>query len=128
MKKLLVLVATVAALVSTNAGVASAGGQSATTTQYTASYTCGCFGQWNLQGVHVTNRQFPGVDNGNGDATGGRDNFSGTVSNPPSVETVWSGSTDGQWFSDYSGQPTTTWKVTFRPDGSLTGYAIYPAS
>lgn len=64
---------------------------------------------------------------GAGQAVGGRDNFSGTYTNAYSHETVWSGAQYGDWYSDYDGQKTADWQVTFEPDGTFTGWAIYPA-
>jgi hypothetical protein len=100
----------------------------ATVTHYTASYTCSCFGTFTIDGVHVTNKRFPGGDSGGGDAIGGRDNFSGTVSQPPAEETTWKFANAGEWCSDYDSQCTADWSVTFEPDGSLSGWAAYPNS
>lgn len=124
----LVVLATVAAALSVSVAgpVLAASGSAATVTHYTASYTCGCFGTFTIDGVHLTNTKFPGTDGGGGNATGGRDNFTGTVSQPPAVETVWNGGNAGEWCSDYDGQCTSDWSVTFEPDGSLSGWAIYP--
>jgi hypothetical protein len=108
-------------------GVANAGSR-ATVTHYTAHYSCGCFGTFDVRGIHLTNTRFPGTDDGLGGATGGRDNFTGTVSEPPATETVWNNSNVGPWCSDYDGQCTTDWSVRFEPDGSLSGWAVYPAS
>jgi hypothetical protein len=129
MKKYLVVATLAVAALGVNVGVASASTSTkATVTHYTASYSCPCFGDFTIAGVHLTNTQFPGTDNGTGTATGGRDNFSGTVSDPPPAETVWNYTNAGEWQSDYDGQHTTHWSVTFEPDGSLTGWAVYPTS
>jgi hypothetical protein len=106
----------------------AAAGSAATVTHYTASYTCPCFGTFTIDGVHVTNQHFLGSDSGGGDAIGGRDNFSGTVSQPPGEETTWNFANAGEWCSDYDSQCTVDWSVTFEPDGSLSGWAIYPNS
>jgi hypothetical protein len=127
MKRIAILLAAAGAAAALASG-SLAGTSTATVTHYTASYYCGCFGQFTIVGVHVTNTRFPGTDNGGGDAVGGRDNFSGTVSEPPAVETVWNFANSGEWCSDYDGQCTDEWSVTFEPDGSLTGWAIYPSS
>lgn len=110
---------------------ASADTRAATVTHYTASYPCPCFGQFDLSGVHVTNTEFPGVDDGPDSVatTGGRDNFSGTVSQPPAVEMVFNGANSGEWCSDYDQARalcTMNWSETIEPDGSVTGWAIYP--
>jgi len=131
MKGSLVLAAITAAALSLGVGVASPStnaANAATVSDYTASYSCDCLGTFTIVGVHVTNQHFSGSDSGGGVATGGRDNFSGTVSQPPSIETVWDLANAGEWCSDYDGQCTTDWSVTFEPDGSLTGWAIYPNS
>ena len=112
------------------AGASGGAGQRATVTHYTAHYTCDCFGTFDITGVHVTNARFPGQDLGGGDAFGGRDNFTGTVSMPPSSEVILSAgpgcSLDESWFSDYDGQPTCDYSVAIEPDGSLTGWAVSP--
>jgi hypothetical protein len=133
MKKLLVLAAMSIAALSLSVGVASstaATGSATTVTHYTASYSCDCFGTFTIVGVHITNKQFPGTDSGGGggNATGGRDNFTGTVSQPPAVETVLNEANAGDWCSDYDGQCTNDWSLTIEPDGALTGWAIYPSS
>ena len=127
MKRSLTVAALSIAALGLNVGSANAGSR-ATVTHYTAAYSCGCFGDFTIAGVHVTNTQFPGTDNGAGTANGGRDNFSGTVTEPPSSETVWNDGNSGQWCSDYDGQCSSNWTVTFEPDGSLTGWAVYPTS
>jgi hypothetical protein len=131
MKKLLVLVATAVAALSISVSVASpavSAAGAATVTHYTASYYCDCFGTFTIAGVHVTNKQFPGNDSGGGNATGGRDNYSGTVSQPPDGETVLNYGNAGEWCSDYDGQCTSNWSLTIEPDGSITGWAIYSSS
>lgn len=110
---------------------ASAGPAAATVTHYTASYPCPCFGAFDLTGVHVTNVRFPGLDAGPYAAatTGGRDNFSGTVTEPPATEMVFNDANSGEWCSDYvqvRALCTTEWSETVEPDGSVTGWAIYP--
>lgn len=134
MKRLLVITAVTASALAANLGVASAGGNGATTTHYTASYSCGCFGTFNLSGIHLTNKQFPGTDNGptSASTTGGRDNFSGTVSDPPSSTVTFTGpggsscDIDNTWESDYNANLfTCTWSETFNPDGSVYGWATY---
>jgi len=138
MKRLLVITAFTASALAANLGVASAGGTGATVTHYTATYSCGCFGTFNLAGVHLTNKNFSGVDNGptSASTTGGRDNFSGTVTDPPESSVTFSGpggaSCDPDlgelWVSDYNPNLSTcTWSETFNPDGSVSGWAIYPA-
>ena len=114
MKRSLGLAAITAAALSLGVGVASPStnaANAATVSHYTASYSCDCLGTFTIVGVHVTNQH-----------------FSGTVSQPPSIETVWDLANAGEWCSDYDGQCTTDWSVTFEPDGSLTGWAIYPNS
>lgn len=135
MKRYLLMAAMTATLLSVGAAGASAHGKpagAATVSHYTASYFCDCFGTFTISGVHVTNQRFPGADDGNGDATGGRDNFSGTVSQPPDSEVILAAGpgcgSDEQWFSDYDGQATCDYRVAIEPDGSLTGWAIYPSS
>jgi hypothetical protein len=48
-------------------------------------------GDISMTGVHGTNVRFPGLDTGNGDAFGGRDNFSGRVRDPPAQQLVFTG-------------------------------------
>jgi hypothetical protein len=131
-KRLIVFTAALIAALSVGAGVASSAGQATTVTHYTASYSCDCFGTFQIAGVHITNIQFPGLDSGGGGAVGGRDNFSGTVSLPPASEVVLSGSSgcgpDEAWYSDYDGQATCSYYVAIEPDGSLKGWAVYPAA
>jgi len=127
MKRYLAIAVLAFAAFGLNVGAANAA-PAATVTHYTASYSCSCFGLFTIVGVHVTNTRFPGTDNGTGTATGDRDNFSGTVSDPPAVETVWNDANSGEWCSDYDGQCTTNWSATFEPNGSLTGWAVYPTS
>lgn len=132
-RRLIVVLAAAVALVAGPAGAASASPAAAeaagraTVTHYTWQGDCGCFGHIVENGVHVTNTRFPGADDGNGVATGGRDNFSGTVSLPPAQELVFSGPGDGEWCSDYDGQCTEQWTWTIEPDGTMSGWAIYPA-
>lgn len=127
MKRTIAILAMLVAGLATSVGAAAAG-ESATVTHYTAHYTCGCFGTFDIAGVHLTNARFPGSDDGQGNATGGRDNFTGTITEPPAVETVWNDENAGAWCSDYDGQCTSDWSVTFEPDGSLSGWAVYPSS
>ncbi len=136
MKKLLVLLAVAAGSLATNAGVADAV-TPATVTHYQASYPCDCFGQFDLSGVHLTNRRFPGVDNGPTASTtwGGRDNFAGTVTEPPSSDLTLTGpgtstcDTDQMWQSDYNASLfTCTWSETINSDGTVQGWAVYPAT
>jgi hypothetical protein len=136
MKKLLIVAVITASALAANVGVASAGGNRASVTHNTATYYCGCFGTFNLSGVHLTNAQFPGVDNGPSAATttGGRDNFSGTVSQQPESSVTFTGpggascDIDSTWVSDYNANLSTcTWSETFNPDGTVYGWAIYPA-
>ena len=117
------------------AGTAAASSpETATVSHYTASYTCPCFGQFNLTGVHLTNAEFPGVDLGPSCAgtTGGRDNFYGSVSQPPAEELVLNGpggscGPEGRWESDYNANLfTCAWSWTIEPDGTTYGWAIYP--
>ena len=129
LRRLLVLAAFAGSLALGAASPAlAAAGSAATVTHYTASYTCECFGTFTIEGVHLTNTRFPGADSGGGDAVGGRDNFSGTVTAPPPVELVLDYANAGDWCSDYDGQCTRDWSVTFEPDGSLSGWAVYPNS
>jgi hypothetical protein len=136
MKKLLILTAVAAAGIATNAGVAGAT-TAASVSHYQASYSCSCFGQFDLSGVHLTNSRFPGVDNGPtaDTTTGGRDNYSGTVSDPGLTETVFTGpggltcDPADMWESDYNPNLfTCTWSLTVEPDGAIQGWAIYPPS
>lgn len=136
MKKLFTLIAVVGAGLGTNAAVASAA-TAATVSHYQASYPCPCFGAFDLSGVHLTNHQFPGVDNGPSAATttGGRDNFSGTVTEPPATDVTFAGpggtncDPDAMWESDYNANLfTCTWSETVNSDGSVQGWAVYPAS
>ncbi len=131
MKQPLLLAAIVAAVTFANPLAASAGAPAATVTHYTASYSCPCFGQFTLSGVHLTNKNFPGVDNGPSSTTttGGRDNYSGTVSEPPDAQVVLNNANAGEWCSDYDqARPlcTTDWSETIDPDGSVSGWAVYP--
>ncbi len=128
MKRLLAIAALVVIALGINFGAASASTHAATVTHYTAAYTCPCFGDFTIVGLHLTNSRFPGTDDGTGTATGGRDNFSGTVSQPPLTQTVWNDANAGEWCSDYDGQCTTDWSLTIEPDGSLTGWAVYPTT
>lgn len=124
-RRLIVALAAAAALSAAPTAAASATG--ATVSHYSVQFDCGCFGHIVENGIHVTNTRFAGADYGNGDATGGRDNFTGTVSDPPDHEVVFSGPADGSWQSDYDGQFTNDWRWTIEPDGSMFGWAIYPA-
>lgn len=124
-RRLIVALAAAAALSAAPTAAAAAG--RATVTHYTWAGDCGCFGHIVENGTHVTNTRFPGTDDGNGDATGGRDNFTGTVSDPPAEEMVLSGATDGPWCSDYDGQCTDNWRWAIEPDGTMFGWAIYAA-
>jgi hypothetical protein len=133
MKKLLILAAVVASALVANIGMASAGSPRATVSHFTARDQCSCFVELDFTGVHLTNTQFPGVDNGPtaGTTTGGRDNFSGTVARPPDSEVTVDGSgcTDPQdgWQSDYNHNLfTCDFSWTIEPDGSTSGWAIYP--
>jgi hypothetical protein len=135
MRKLLIITAVAASAIVANIGVASAGVAHATVTHYSASYPCPCFGQFDLSGVHVTNTRFPGVDAGplSTDTTGGRDNFSGTVTQPPATEVTFTGpggtscDPEDQWESDYNGNLfTCAWSETVEPNGSVSGWANYP--
>jgi hypothetical protein len=129
---LLVAVAVVGALGIglTAASPVAAAGRAATVSHYTASYFCPCFGDISMTGVHLTNTLFAGVDNGGGNAIGGRDNFSGTVSNPPNSQVVFSGGDPSDpssaWCSDYDGQASYNWEWVINPDGTEYGWAIYP--
>lgn len=127
-RRLIVALAAAAALSATPTAAASA--SAATVSHYTWQGDCDCFGHIVENGVHVTNTRFPGTDHGPGDATGGRDNFTGTVSDPPDQELVLSGPADGLWCSDYNTpetkQCTDDWRWTIEPDGSMSGWAIYP--
>lgn len=129
---LVVLILAGGCLVAPSVAGASPG---ATVTQYHASYPCPCFGSFDLSGVHLTNKQFPGVDNGptSSTTTGGRDNFSGTVTEPPSTTVTFTGpggsSCDASeaWYSDYNPNLTTcTYSETINPDGTVEGWAVYP--
>lgn len=134
MKKLLVLIAAAAPILASN--ITSAGATpAATVTHYTASYACPCFGQFNLSGIHLTNTRFAGVDNGpnSPSTTGGRDNFSGTVTEPPQSDVTFSGPGGStcdpadMWESDYNPNLfTCTWSETINSDGSVQGWAVYP--
>ena len=136
MRKLLATIAVGAPLLGLN--VASAGASpAATVSHYTASYTCECFGHFNLSGVHLTNTRFAGVDNGPTAATttGGRDNYSGTVSEPPQTNLTITGpggttcDPSDMWESDYNPNLfTCTWSMTVDSNGAINGWAIYPAS
>lgn len=123
-RRLVVALAAAAALIAGPAPAASAAG--ATVTHYTWQGDCTCFGHIVENGVHLTNARFAGTDDRLGDATGGRDNFSGTVTDPPEQELVLSGPADGPWCSDYDGQCTDDWRWTIEPDGSMSGWAVYP--
>lgn len=135
MKKLLVLVAVCAPVLGLN--MTSAGASTgATVTHYKASYPCTCFGQFNLTGVHLTNSRFQGVDNGptSTSTTGGRDNFSGTVSQPPQSDVTFTGpggttcAAEDTWESDYNQYLfTCTWSETIDSNGNVEGWAIYPS-
>lgn len=134
MKNVLALIAAGAPLLGFNVASASAS-PSATVSHYTASYSCSCFGQFNLSGVHLTNKQFPGADNGPSatTTTGGRDNYSGTVSDPPPTDMTFTGpggstcNYDDMWESDYNPNLfTCTWSMTVDSDGAISGWAIYP--
>ncbi|HET6916352.1 MAG TPA: hypothetical protein VFH56_09725 [Acidimicrobiales bacterium] len=135
MRKLLAIIAAGVPVLGLN--VASAGASpAATVNHYTASYTCDCFGHFNLSGVHLTNHRFAGVDNGPTatTTTGGRDNYSGTVSEPPQTDTTISGpggttcDPNDMWESDYNPNLfTCTWSMTVDSNGVLSGWAIYPA-
>lgn len=130
MKKALVIaMALAAAVFTTPAAPASAGTppDAAMVTHYSWHGSCDCFGDIVENGVHVTNTHFSGTDDGLGDAVGGRDNYTGTVSVPPDQELVFSGPTDGSWCSDYDGQCTDRWTWTIEPDATMYGWAIYPA-
>jgi hypothetical protein len=128
MKRLSAVLALAVMALGFNVGAAGATSRAATTTHYAATYTCPCFGVFTIDGVHLTNAQFPGTDDGAGNAVGGRDNFSGTVSDPPATQTVWNDAAVGEWCSDYDGQCTTDWSLTIEPDGSISGWAVYPTS
>lgn len=135
MKRAILCLAAVAAMAAATVGGASsvaAGGTRATVTHYTASYSCPCLGQIDMTGVHVTNSQFPGLDSGDGSAVGGRDNFSGTVSDPPAQQLVLTGGDPSDpssaWCSDYDGQASYDWEWVINPDGTEYGWAIYPNS
>jgi hypothetical protein len=131
-RRVLILVAAVAAFGISFSGAvpAAAAGARASVTHYTASYSCPCLGDINQTGVHVTNNEFPGLDQGNGNAIGGRDNFSGTVSNPPAEQLVLTGGDpsdpNSAWCSDYDGQASYQWEWVINPDGSEYGWAVYP--
>lgn len=131
MKQPLLVTAVIAAATFAQPLTASADAPAATVTHYTASYSCPCFGQFTITGVHLTNKNFPGVDSGPSSTTttGGRDNFTGTVSEPPDAELVLNNANAGPWCSDYDvARPlcTTDWSETIEPDGSLSGWAVYP--
>lgn len=133
MKRAVLTLALAIAAVGVNfAGAApvAAQGTRATVTHYTASYFCPCLGEISQTGVHVTNDRFPGVDDGNGGAIGGRDNWSGTVSNPPAQQLVFTGGDPGNpdtaWCSDYDGQASYQWEWVVNPDGTEYGWAVYP--
>ena len=77
------------------------------------------------------------MDNGpaSTSTTGGRDNFSGTVSQPPQYDVTFTGpggsTCDPQdmWESDYNPNLfTCTWSETFQSNGNVEGWAIYPDS
>jgi hypothetical protein len=134
MRKILVIATVTATALVSNIGVASAGAR-ATVTHYTASYPCPCFGAFDLSGVHVTNTQFPGLDAGpsSTNTTGGRDNFTGTVTQPPATEMTFTGpggtncDPENRWESDYNGNLfTCSWSETVEPNGSVSGWAVYP--
>lgn len=112
------------------AAPAAAQGSRATATHYTASYSCPCLGDIEMTGEHVTNTEFPGEDNGSHGAIGGRDNFSGTVSDPPAQQVALTGgdpnNPDTAWCSDYDGQASYDWEWVINPDGSQYGWAVYP--
>jgi hypothetical protein len=136
MKRLVILTAISVIAVIGNTGVASAAGTRATVTHYPASYDCPCFGHFDLTGVHLTNARFPGDDQGPSSAStiGGRDNFSGTVTQPPTSPVTWSGpggsscAREDMWESDYNGNLfTCSWSETINPDGSVSGWAVYPS-
>ena len=131
---LLAMVVAVATLPIT-AAPASAAGNGATVSHYTASYPCPCFGHIDVSGVHLTNQRFPGSDYGptSADTVGGRDNFSGTVADPPDTQLVFTGpggtncDVSDMWESDYNGNLfTCDWSWTINPDGSTYGWAVYP--
>jgi len=135
MKRFMVLAAVAAAAIATNIGVASAGGNAATVSHYRTDYPCPCFGHIYVSGVHLTNKQFPGVDAGATSAStvGGRDNFTGTVADPPDTQLVFTGpggtncDPEEMWESDYNANLfTCSWSWTVNTDGSTTGWAIYP--
>lgn len=127
---LVVIVTAVGALGLGLAGAGPVAAAGATVTHYTASYSCLCFGDISQTGVHVTNTHFPGTDSGNGTAIGGRDNWSGTVSDPPASQTVFTGgdptNPDTAWCSDYDGQASYNWEWVINPDGTEYGWANYP--
>jgi hypothetical protein len=130
-KPLLMAALAAAASIASPIAVATADTPAATVSHYTASYPCPCFGQFDLAGVHVTNARFSGLDDGpfSTATTGGRDNFSGTVTQPPQSEVVLTDVNAGEWCSDYDQARllcTTTWSETIEPDGSVTGWAVYP--
>jgi hypothetical protein len=133
MRRVVLGLAAVAALAVASVGAAApvgAGGERATVTHYTASYSCPCLGDINVTGVHVTNGQYPGLDSGDHNAIGGRDNWSGTVSNPPAQQLVLTGGDPGDpstaWCSDYDGQASYDWEWVINPDGTQYGWAVYP--
>jgi hypothetical protein len=135
MKRAFTVLAVAASAFAMNVGIAAAGGTT-TVTHYTADYTCDCGLHWVLSGVHLTNPHFTGADFGpDSDQTvGGRDNFTGTV-DPAFVEetTTLTGpggancADEDKWQSDYNHHLfTCSWSMTLQPDGSVSGWAIYP--
>jgi hypothetical protein len=133
LKRVVLSLAAMAAIAAACVGAASpvaAGGTRATATHYTASYACPCVGEIQMTGVHITNAQFAGLDSGEGSAIGGRDNFSGTVSDPPAQQLVLTGGNPSDpttaWCSDYDGQASYDWQWVINPDGTEYGWAVYP--
>lgn len=135
-RKLLASIAVAAGCLATTETVAAAA-PGTTVSHYHAAYPCSCFGYFDLTGVHLTNQKFPGVDNGpdSPSTTGGRDNFSGTVTEPPQTDVTFTGpggntcDPDQVWESDYNPNLyTCAWSETINSDGTVEGWAIYPGS
>lgn len=136
MKRAFTVLVIAASAFAMNVGIAAAGGTT-TVTHYRADYTCPCNGlHWVLSGVHLTNSHFAGADFGpaSNQTVGGRDNFTGTVDPVPVEETMTFTGPGGtncadedKWQSDYnSNLLTCSWSMTVQPDGSVSGWAVYP--